>query len=244
MDPEPVTFTLANETFTLNTGIADEVRREAHYKDGSVPLTADEQRILTTLGIDETMESTLRPYMPEFFKALPGCHTDASLRLSKACEVPYYVIWSTTFANRENTKARIAQNKKDHKSRNLLTMAQDGALIDEMHPKNADKDLYTALFTLIPAKGPAPGPVSARGFLNPATPISGAPGGPPTDPGPKPAAPGPNPSAPPASPQASNSSKTYALQTLGKKGPVGRLSRNKSPTPGVYTQIFTLIPRA
>lgn len=236
MEPEPVTFTLANETFTLNTGIADEVRRETHYKDGSVPLTDDEQRILTTLGIDETMESTLRPYMPEFFKALPGCHTDASLRLSKACEVPYYVIWYTTFANKQNTKARIDQNKKDHDSRNLLTMAQDGALIDELHPKLTDKDFYTAIFTLIPAKGPAPGPALARGFLNPATPISGSPGGPPASPGTKGSASDPKASAPPASTHGS-------LQTISKGARRG-ISRNKPPTPGVYKQIFTLIPRA
>ena len=156
MDPKPVTFTLANETFTLNTGIADEVRRETHYKDDSMPLTAEEQRILTTLGIDEGMEAGLRPYMSDFFKTLPICTTDASLKLSKACEVPYYVIWSTAFANKEHTKARIIKNKLKYPSRDLLTMAHDGALIDEMRPKSTADDLFKAMFTLIPAKGPVP----------------------------------------------------------------------------------------
>ena len=212
MDPTPVTFTLANEKFTLNTGVADEVRRETHYRDGSMPLSEEEKRILTSLGIDESMESVLQPYMPEFFKALPKCHTDASLRLNNACEVPYYVLWSTAFANREYTNKRIEQNKKDHASRNLLTMAQDGALIDEMHPVVTEKDLYTALFTLIRAIPVAP---TAQGALNPAVPISAAPNS------------TPEPSAPPA--------EQPAEQPAPSAPPANTTHES-------YTRLFTLIP--
>lgn len=145
------TFTLANETFTISTDLKDSVRREQYFqnpKSGAV-LTPEETRVLQTLGIDTTMEQSLRPYLREFFDELPNCTTDASLRLSRSCEVPYYVIWSTEFANHTQKVNRVNEYP-ERKTRSQIVMAEDSALLDELKAVPENVDEYDKLFTLVP----------------------------------------------------------------------------------------------
>jgi len=145
------TFTLANETFTLGTDLLDSIRREKYFQNpaSGATLTDEEIRVLSSLGIDSAMEQTLRPYLKEFFDELPHCTTDASLRLSRKCEVPYYVIWSTEFANHAQ-KVERTKEFPERKTRPQIVMAEDGEIIEGMKkvPENIDK--YDKLFTLIP----------------------------------------------------------------------------------------------
>lgn len=185
---EVATFTLANESFSLGTSVIDNERRKRHYMGSqSDGLTEQEQKILTSLGIDGKMEKTLKPYMAKFFEKLPVCNTDASLRLSKDCEVPYYVVWSTLFANRAETSDRFNKNRK-LPSRSQLNVAHDGAIIQELKQRPGTTNKYEQIFTLIPAA-----PV---GLI--AAPISSTPApAPTTTPKPTIPAPFPPPSAPP-----------------------------------------------
>lgn len=156
---EVATFSLANESFLLGTSFKDQMRRKRHYAGTQDQLTEQETKILRSLGIDEQMENTMKPYMATFFEKLPQCNTDASLRLSRECEVPYYVVWSTLFANRTNTAERFQENKK-LPQRSQLNMAIDGAIIGDMKPIQTKRNKYTDLFTLIPAV-PVATPISA-----------------------------------------------------------------------------------
>jgi len=105
------TVKLANKTFTIGTTLADKARRSDYVRDLSLTLSKEEQAVLKAVGVGEDMEARLRPYMPDFFDALPDCQTDTSLYLHKKCEVPYYVLWSSMFADRLSTEKRIASGK-------------------------------------------------------------------------------------------------------------------------------------
>jgi hypothetical protein len=144
------TFTLGNETFTISTDLLDSARRERYFQNpnSGAELTDEEKRVLNSLGIDALMEQNLRPYLKEFFDELPHCTTDASLRLSRRCEVPYYVIWSTEFANHVQKVERVNQYP-ERKTRPPIVMSEDGEIIDGMKPVREEDD-YTKLFTLIP----------------------------------------------------------------------------------------------
>jgi len=145
------TFSLANETFTIGLEAIDVARRREYFRNGSTSLSVEEKRILETLGIDSALEQTMSPYLADFFDALPKCHTDTQIMLNKSCEVPYYVLWTTQFANRHMTESRIAKQKKDGiQSRNLLTMANDGEIIKGLLGNPVKADSITSIFTLIP----------------------------------------------------------------------------------------------
>jgi len=155
------TFSLANETFTIGTDLFDSVRREKYFQNpaSGAKLTDEEIRVLSSLGIDSAMEQTLRPYLKEFFDELPHCTTDASLRLSRKCEVPYYVIWSTEFANHAQ-KVERANEYPDRKTRPPIVMAEDGEIIEEMKQVKEIIDDYDKLFTLIPVSSSVKGPTA------------------------------------------------------------------------------------
>lgn len=145
------TFSLANESFTLSTELKDSIRREQYFQNpkSGAQLNAEELRLLSTLGIDTSMEQTLRPYLRDFFDELPNCTSDASLRLSRKCEIPYYVIWATEFANHSQKVNRV-NDYPEHKTRAQIVMAEDGAIIDELKPVPEKIDEYDKLFTLVP----------------------------------------------------------------------------------------------
>jgi len=75
-------------------------------------LTEPERDLLNALGIDRIMERSLHKFMPDFFQSLRICNTDTKLTLSKSCELPYYIIWSTLFANTKQTYERLEDIQK------------------------------------------------------------------------------------------------------------------------------------
>lgn len=148
------TFTLANKTFSLSTESEDSERRGRYFEDptsGAV-LKPNEQAILTALGIDKEMQRTLRTYLKEFFDELPSCTTDATLRLSKRCEIPYYVIWNIEFANHAQTVKRV-DNYPNNETRKQLQMAVDDSLLYEFKNISVEGAKYDKLFTLAPVLG-------------------------------------------------------------------------------------------
>lgn len=156
------TFSLGNETFSIGTELADSVRREQYFKNpnGKHQLTKEEERVLTSLGIDKSMEQTLRPYLRDFFDQLPSCTSDLKLRLNKSCEIPYYVIWSTEFAKHAQTVDRV-DNYPQKKTQTQLKMAKTEAIISAIKPPSDKGDDYDKLFTLIPASSRSTGSTSS-----------------------------------------------------------------------------------
>ena len=144
--------TLANQSYTVGTTAVDSERRRLYFQNPEAHpelLNAEERRLLTEMGIDETMENTLKPFLAEFFDVLPKCQSDTSIVLSKDCEVPYYVLWSTKFAEHEHTLERIKENKKTSKTRMDLRMAMDDSMIRNLKEKVVDQTPAAQVFTLI-----------------------------------------------------------------------------------------------
>ena len=140
---------LANQRFAIGFQEADNLRRIAHFRDGSAPLTGDELALLAALGIDAPMVWSLRPQLAEFFQSLEHCRNDTSLTLSSACELPYFIIWSVLFANRRETQRRILEDAATHREVGTLGDASLSALVRELTP--APSQVYDTIFTLIPA---------------------------------------------------------------------------------------------
>ena len=106
----------------------------------------DEQAILTMLGIDQDMEESLRPYLGDFFDALPDCQSDTSLYLHKQCEIPYFVLWTTKFAGHTNSEQRKQENQKTHLAETDVEMAIDESFVHDIQPELSEID---QIFTLI-----------------------------------------------------------------------------------------------
>ena len=140
---------LGRHSFPLTNTLEDKVRRDLYFKHGTGTLLPHEQAILTSIGIDTKLESTLKPYLSEFFEKLPLCQTDTSLVLNKECEVPHYVVWSALFDSHKRAKDTLLQNRKTFTPQMDITDAMDVALISNMKAKvDPDADIKT-LFTLI-----------------------------------------------------------------------------------------------
>jgi hypothetical protein len=147
---------LYGKSFNIGFSKSDDERRESYFKNSMGTLTPQEKSILLSLGIDETMEESLKPYLAKFFASLQQCSSDISLVLNKDCETAYFVIWSTLFANGAEITRRFMEKKDDRKMHNL-DIAQSGALINGLKQKpdipyeatNEDEDAIKSLFTLM-----------------------------------------------------------------------------------------------
>lgn len=146
---------IGNKMFVISTSVEDNARRRKYFMnpdESEYSLTKDEQDLLTAIGIDNVMEDTLRPYLAKFFETLPRCKSDAAMYLSKQCEVPYYVLWSIKFANRQETTRRIEEHKL--RSQSDIRLANDIAVVGDLKERKPVSD-YTKLFTLINKRIPA-----------------------------------------------------------------------------------------
>ena len=140
---------LGQHSFPLSNSLEDRVRRDLYFKNGAGSLLPEERKILESIGIDKRLETTLKPYLPEFFEKLPLCQTDTSLVLSKQCEVPHYVVWSALFDSHTRSKEMLAQNRKDFKKQMDIEDAMDTALVSNMKtPVDPEAD-YKTLFMLM-----------------------------------------------------------------------------------------------
>lgn len=154
---------IANKSYNIKQSISDSSRRRRYFStlgtEGMYTLTEDEQRLLTDLGINDTMMMNLKLYMPTFFDNLHMCKSDTNLILRKECNVPYYVLWSIMFANKQITDERIRKNKLAHKTHRNINVATHTALLSQMRPSDIH-DPYSKLFQLI-LTSPTPTPTSA-----------------------------------------------------------------------------------
>jgi hypothetical protein len=140
------TILLGNRTFSLDTSPPASARRRAYIQYNKGSLLPDEQAILTMLGIDADMEEQLKPYLGDFFDALPECQSDTSLYLHKRCEIPYYVIWTTQFASHALDTKGKEDNRKAFVPETDVEMAIDETFVHDVMPELSDIDL---LFTMI-----------------------------------------------------------------------------------------------
>ena len=140
------TIRLGEKFFNVDRSIDAYSRRSAYFLNKQGYLTKDEQDILIALGIDKTMEKRLNAYLPRFFDVLPDCQTDTSVYLNKQCEIPYYVLWSTKFADGQQVIERVKENKKLHVPRSDYDSVVDSSVVQAMSGKVSAID---QLFTLI-----------------------------------------------------------------------------------------------
>lgn len=144
--------TLANKSYTVGTTAVDSERRRLYFQNPSAYpklLNVEERRLLKEMGIDCATENTLKPFLAEFFDVLPKCQSDSAIVLSKECEVPYYILWATKFAERENTLERIRENEKTTRTRMDLRMAMDESMIRNMKEKVVVQTPIEQVFSLI-----------------------------------------------------------------------------------------------
>jgi hypothetical protein len=127
------TVQLGNQTFHYNNTKADHERRTLYFKHQSgATLDAGEQEILDALGVDKSTEEALAPHLADFFRLLPDCSTPTSLTLSKRCELPYYVLWSIMFANKQTVEKRL--ETQGPRAPSQLNIAAAASIIDELKP--------------------------------------------------------------------------------------------------------------
>lgn len=123
-------------------------------------LTNSERALLSALGIDNIMERSLQKYMPDFFQSLLDCNTDTKLTLSKQCELPYFIIWSTLFANKRETYKRLEDAvKSDFDIDSIARLIHNSLRSDEYNTISQESmalfklmpvpNIYAKLFTLI-----------------------------------------------------------------------------------------------
>ena len=150
-----VLITLANKPFELKIAPPDSARRRKYFIDlvnettPTVSLTKGEQGILEALGIDLAVQRRLAPHFADFFDALPSCQSGAELYLSKRCEIPYFVLWSTLFEAQTELERRVKENKATNPSRPGVIMAQDHEVISGFKPRTPEKTDIDYIFTLI-----------------------------------------------------------------------------------------------
>ena len=144
--PTSVSVQLGNKTFAIDRGIPASARRAMYFQKNQGKLSKDERKVLTAIGMDAEMEERLKAYLPKFFDVLPDCQTDTNLYLSKQCEIPFFVIWSTKFGERHLTNTRIEESRKSTTIRSGYDTAIDQDIVEGMSTKLSDID---QIFTLI-----------------------------------------------------------------------------------------------
>jgi hypothetical protein len=117
---------LSNRVFQIGTTEADSARRSAFFTKKEGELTEEERKVLESLGmnIGDAMMDSLRPYLANFFDALPSCQTDTELYLKQECEIPYFVIWSILFGDYQETEKRLLEQRKRTEPASNINIAQ------------------------------------------------------------------------------------------------------------------------
>jgi hypothetical protein len=145
---ETAVIHLGNKSFRLFVSETDKERRILYSKEKpGGELTGNEREILNSLGVDDVLEKSLRPYLAEFFNTLQHCNTDSKLILNKECETAHYVVWSTLFNMKQDTQKRINENKAKYPGGTDLNVAMIGTLTDEFRA-NSSASFINQLFTL------------------------------------------------------------------------------------------------
>ena len=105
-----VLVNLVGNTFVLDFTPAANQRRK-DYSDAKAPgssakdsLDAEETRLLRFLGVQDPTNSTIRPLLDQFFKALATCNTDAKVVVNHGCDMPLHLLWKIRELRREAAK--------------------------------------------------------------------------------------------------------------------------------------------
>ena len=105
-----VLVNLVGNTFVLDFTPAANQRRK-DYSEAKAPgspakgsLDAEETRLLRFLGVQDPTNSTIRPLLDQFFKALATCNTDAKVVVNHGCDMPLHLLWKIRELRREAAK--------------------------------------------------------------------------------------------------------------------------------------------
>ena len=93
---------VAGASFLIDTSSEADERRTAYFTSQEGTLDEDETKLLNHIGIDP-VASELRQLLPEFFRTLPDCQTDASLYTKLQCETPYRVLWQSMWLKKKSS---------------------------------------------------------------------------------------------------------------------------------------------
>ena len=139
--------------FTIGFETVDDKRRKNYFSRGLGSLTPQERALLLSIGVDDMLENSLKPYLAEFFSTLQTCSSDPSIILSRDCETAYFVLWSAFFHNRKEVERRLIENRKKYGAMSDEELAQDMAIIDGLKARGVTRDgkdsTIDALFTLM-----------------------------------------------------------------------------------------------
>ena len=142
-----ITINLGGRPFQLDVGGQAFLRRSLYFLHKKGSITKNDQDILDAIGIDSHMEDMLKRYLPQFFERLPNCQSYSSMYLSKQCEIPYFVIWVSKFAERTRSKERIDEHKQLKVISDYNT-AVDKTIVNSLHGKLTDIDQLFALIRI------------------------------------------------------------------------------------------------
>jgi glucan-binding YG repeat protein len=153
---------IANKSYTIKQSMSDRIRRRKYFlmyngtapSSASATLTEEENQLLNDLGIDSKMITSLKFYLATFFDNLYMCSNDSSIILRKDCNIPYYVLWSIMFANKEATDKRIRENKEAQFVSRNIDVAMTNAMLHNMEAvpiTNEVDKLFQLVLTSTPA---------------------------------------------------------------------------------------------
>ena len=101
-------MTLSGRSFYIDYDKAARARRKAIFTGSTTEaLTETENELLSTVGIVDETRDSLKPYLHDFFNALPSCQNTTTMMTSRKCEIAYYVMWSVLLKARQDVQRKI-----------------------------------------------------------------------------------------------------------------------------------------
>ena len=142
---------LYGKSFLIGYDAVDHERRIEYFRGEGGSLTDEETRLLESLGIDEILTESLKPYLAQFFQDLAKCQSDPGLVLSRECELPFYILWNVLFQEESERLRRIRESRKKTKIMSEEDLAQTDAIITGMKlpRRGLESQESDALFTLM-----------------------------------------------------------------------------------------------
>ena len=142
---------LYGKSFLIGYDAVDHERRIEYFRGEGGALTDEETRLLESLGLDEMLTESLKPYLAQFFQDLAKCQSDSGVILSRECELPFYILWNVLFQEEAERARRIRESRKKTKMMSDEDLAQTDAIIKGMKlpHRGLESQESDALFTLM-----------------------------------------------------------------------------------------------
>jgi len=102
-------ITLSGSKYFIRYDTESRERRKEIFlnKNDKLTLTSTEIELLDNIGITDDTYEAVRPYLYDFFEALPKCQSSIAILTNRECEVSYYVLWSVLLKARQDVQRKI-----------------------------------------------------------------------------------------------------------------------------------------